>query len=67
MATQQLTGHTIDLSEEERTALLRLLQEALSEMQAEKRRTEAPYYRDLLVREEARIRGVIEKVRQLRL
>ena len=66
MATQQLAGYTLALTEEEQAALLRLLEESLREIQGERRRTEAPGYQEELDREEAQLRGLVERVRRLR-
>ena len=58
--------YTLALKEEERIELLRLLEESLVETHMEKRRTEAPGYREDLLHQEALIRTLTEKVRGLR-
>ena len=57
---------TLALTDEERAELLSLLEESLVDTHAEKRRTEAPAYRERIQRQEAVIRSMTEKVRRLR-
>jgi hypothetical protein len=65
MATEQAVEFTLVLSNEERAALLRLLEQSLVETHAEKRRTEAPGYQAQVHHEESLIRTLVEKVRRL--
>ena len=66
MTAEQPAEYTLALNEEERVELLRLLEESLVDTHVEKRRTEAPGYRDLIIHQEALIRALTEKVRRLR-
>jgi hypothetical protein len=65
MIAEHSIAFTVVLNEEERGALLQLLEESLMETHAEKRRTEAPGYHEQLVHQEAMIRMLIDKVRRL--
>jgi len=64
MITTQ-AAHVLPLNEEEKVALGQLLEQALAEMHAEKRRTESRSYREELQHQEALFHGLAEKVRQL--
>jgi hypothetical protein len=66
MNTNATTAYSLTLTEDERAELLRLLEAALLETHAEKRRTEAPAYRDRMLHQETLIRALAEKVRRLR-
>jgi len=57
--------HVLPLDEEERAALYQLLEQALAEMHAEKRRTESPSYRQELQHQEVLIQSLAEKMRHL--
>jgi hypothetical protein len=57
--------HTMVLSEEERTVLLDLLQQALAETRVEVHRTHTPSFRDQVLHEEALIRRLVQKLGQL--
>lgn len=59
------TEYSLVLNEQERAELLRLLEAALVDTHAEKRRTEAPAYRVQVGTEESLLRGLTEKVRRL--
>ena len=62
------TGESrLALDSEERAVLSSILEESLSEIHAEKRRTEAPHYRDRIQHQETVIRGIMDKIAQLRL
>lgn len=67
MATEHPGEYTLVLTAEERAVLSSILEESLTEIHAEKRRTEAPRYRDRIQHQEAVIRGIMEKTSQLRL
>jgi hypothetical protein len=62
MATATL--FSISLTEEERTDLLRLVDEAAREMHVEARRTENPTYQSSIHEQEARLRNLAQKLRQ---
>jgi hypothetical protein len=66
MATACEVEFALVLTEEERGVLSSLLKESLVETHVEKRRTEAPRYRDQVRHQEAVIRSLIEKVSRLR-
>jgi hypothetical protein len=57
---------TLALDDKERAELLLLLEESLVDTHAEKRRTDAPAYRERIQQQEAIIRRLAEKVRRLR-
>jgi hypothetical protein len=63
-----MTASSMDFSihfdAQEREMLLRLLQQAREDAHAERRRTEAPGYRELLAEQQARIERVIGKFEQ---
>ncbi len=65
MTTGQPIEFTLLLTEEERAELLQLLEQSLVETHAEKRRTEAPGYREQVSHKEVVIRTLLDKVRQL--
>lgn len=65
MTTKHETEYSLLLNEQERVELLRLLEGALLETHAEKRRTEAPAYREQVRLEESLLRNLTEKVRHL--
>ena len=54
--TAEQVQYTLALTQEERVELRQLLQECLSDTHVEKRRTEAPGYRDQILRRETLIR-----------
>jgi hypothetical protein len=62
MITQPVT-FVLALTEPEREELLRLLEQELTEVHAERRRTEAPDYRDQLRRRETLIQGLVGRLR----
>ena len=67
MATEYAVDEfTLVLNSEERAVLSSLLHESLMEIHSEKRRTEAPRYRDQIQHHEAVIRSIIEKASRLR-
>ncbi len=61
--TTSTAQFNLDLTEEERRELLVLLEEALVETHAEKRRTEAPEYQQHVLHHESLIRTLLGKVR----
>jgi hypothetical protein len=63
--TARPTHVTLPLTEEERAGLLDLLQQALGEARVEVHRTHTPAFRDQVLRQEALIRGVIERLGRL--
>jgi hypothetical protein len=65
MATPPTTEYTLQLTEEERNELLFLVDQALRDVHAERRRTEAPAYQERVRREESVIRSLAEKVHRL--
>ena len=65
MSTAQAGTNVLTLTEEEKTALLRILEQELVEVHAESRRTEAPAYQQQVHHQETVIRALTEKVRQL--
>jgi len=58
--------YTLSLTEVERAELLKVLEEAFTETRVELRRTEAPEYHDEVAHEESVLRGLVNKVRQLK-
>jgi hypothetical protein len=60
----QSASFTLILDAEERTELLRFLEQALSDTHVEARRTEDPDYRDQVHHREDLLRGLIGKLRQ---
>jgi len=58
------THYTLRLTEEERGELLQLLEQATRDLHEEARRTENPSYQEQVHQQEARIRALIDKVRQ---
>jgi hypothetical protein len=57
---------TLVLTEAECAELLRIVNSFLIETHGENRRTENPQYRDELRREESLLRGLVQKIKQLR-
>jgi hypothetical protein len=55
--------HTITLTAEQRTELLHLLEHTLGETRVEAHRTHTPDYRDGVLRKEAMLRELIQKLR----
>jgi hypothetical protein len=53
--------HSLAISEEERTELVRLLEQALGETRVEMHRTHTPAYRDRVKGEEALLRALLGK------
>jgi hypothetical protein len=66
MATMTKPEYILELTEEERTELVTLLEEALQATHLEKRRTESPAYQERVGHEESLLRTLAEKVRRLR-
>jgi len=64
MATQAPVGISLLLEEKERALLQQLLEQAVIDTHAERRRTEAPELHDQVVREENLLRTLLEKVRR---
>ncbi len=58
--------YTLTMSESERAELLKILEQALMETRTERRRTEAMEYHDEVKREEAALRELFNRVRELR-
>jgi hypothetical protein len=58
--------YTLSLTDLERTELLKILEAAFGETRVELRRTRTPDYHDEVAREESMLRGLVEKVRQLK-
>jgi hypothetical protein len=58
--------YTLTMTEPERAELLKILEEALIETRTERRRTDAMEYHDEIVREEAVLRDLFNRVRDLR-
>jgi hypothetical protein len=64
-ATNTTPGQfTLVLTDQERTELLRLLDQYLRETHVEARRTEAPAWQTAVHSEESILRGLLEKVRR---
>jgi hypothetical protein len=59
MAEFQLT-----LTDDERQCLLDLLERTLKDARVEEHRTRAPLYRELVVRDEALMQGLLAKLQQ---
>jgi hypothetical protein len=57
-------GHTLTLSEEERTELLGVLEQAVREKRIEVHRTDALTYKEQVEREATVLEGLLRKVRQ---
>jgi hypothetical protein len=55
----------LELSEEERTILERIVERALSEMRVEVRRTSTPKYHDELQADEERVKTLLERLKAL--
>jgi hypothetical protein len=66
MATECAVEYRLALNSEERAVLSSILEESLMEIHAEKRRTEAPRYRDQMQHQEAVVRGILDKASRLR-
>jgi len=64
MSSALETSYNLNLSKEERTELLRLLEKTLVDTHAERRRTEAPRYQVEVAQEESMLRSLVEKVRK---
>ena len=64
--TANSSEYQLSMNDEERTELLRLLDDSVVEIHAELRRTEAPEYHDQLRDKETMLRALTEKVRKLR-
>jgi hypothetical protein len=56
----------VELTAEERTELLRLLEHSLVEAHAERHRTEAPDYRAAMARQEEMLRCLADRLRAAR-
>jgi hypothetical protein len=54
---------TLTLTQEEREPLLRILEQVLREKRVEVHRTEAPEYREYVLREEALLDRLVEQLR----
>jgi hypothetical protein len=54
---------TLVLTEEERTELLNLVDQALKETHVEARRTDTPAYQEVVRHEESILRGLLQKLR----
>jgi hypothetical protein len=65
MAAPKDTPLTLTLTEPEAKELLRILERDLTDLQVEKRRTEAPEYRAELSSEVTVLRSLTQKVRAL--
>lgn len=55
----------LELSSEERAALERILEHALSEMRVEVRRTTTPKYHDDMLADEERVKALLARVKAL--
>jgi hypothetical protein len=55
----------LELSAEERELLERIVERALGEMRVEVRRTTTPKYHDDLAEEQARLKGLLARIREL--
>ena len=66
MAVNSSAEYHLMLNDEERTELLRLLDDSVVEIHAEIRRTDAQDYHDELKRKETMIRALTAKVRALK-
>lgn len=64
MVTKQAT-FVLSLDENERDELLQILEQALIDVHAERRRTEAPDYQEALHRKETVIHDLVTKIRQV--
>jgi len=53
---------TIELTEEERAEMTRLLRQALGETRVEIHRTHTPEYRERVMDEQSLLRGLLEKI-----
>jgi hypothetical protein len=62
MATQSPAAIRLVLDENERALLQRLLEQAVIDTHAERRRTEAPAFHDHVAHEEMLLRALLEKV-----
>ena len=67
MSLVQVPAFNLPLSEEERFVLAELLERTLEEIHLEKRRTEGRAYREQLVHQEAILRTIAERVKQISL
>jgi hypothetical protein len=66
MRSAEASEHTVTLTPEEFEELLRVLESALGEVRVERRRTDDLAYRDVVGREEAVLRGLLDKLRRAR-
>jgi len=65
-AATQPMAHTFMVSEEERTELIRLLEQACSESRIEMHRTHTPEYRERVSQEQALLRGLLDRFQHMR-
>jgi hypothetical protein len=65
MTNATATEFTLVLTAEETEQLRSVLEEAMAEVHAERRRTESPAYQQLVRHEEALVQSLLTKVRQL--
>ena len=64
--TTEPIAHSFMINEEERTELIRLLQQACGESRIEMHRTHTPEYRERVSGEQALLRGLLEKFQHMR-
>lgn len=60
------TEHNFTISEEERTELIRLLEQVLGESRVEIHRTHTPEYRERVIGEQVLLRGLLNKFQHMR-
>jgi hypothetical protein len=65
MAVQEAVRFTLTLTDEERQALLALLEHTLEETHVERRRTESPSYHEQVVHQESVLLSLKDKVLKL--
>ena len=65
-AATQSMAHSFMVSEEERTELIRLLEQACGESRIEMHRTHTPAYRDRVSGEQALLRGLLDRFQHMR-
>lgn len=58
--------HSVNISEEERAELIRLLESAVGENRVEIHRTHTPDYRERVLDEQTLLRGLLDKFQHMR-
>jgi hypothetical protein len=64
MTVENIPAIHLSMDREEWTLLRQILEEALSDLHAERRRTEAPAYHEQIVHREDVLRALVDRVRR---